>query len=162
MAVNPPKSRILPTYDGYSWRCGPALHPLKDIFSGRIWPLDPEDHILSQKLLVDISDDMFTSKNWPWQAKSTRPVLFSKHRFFLPVVKARGPHHCLTAFSPWRQCLFYCWSPWKSLYVADLHRPSSNPLVASDLHGNWGIAHPDPSFTPLLGPPPIDICLSSS
>ncbi len=37
--------------------CGQALNLPKDIFSVRICPIGPGDHMLSEKLLVDISID---------------------------------------------------------------------------------------------------------
>ncbi len=39
------------------------LNPLKDLFSTRIRPLDPVGNILSYKLLVNVSIDMFISEN---------------------------------------------------------------------------------------------------
>jgi hypothetical protein len=36
---------------------GAESYPTKEVFSIRICPLDPGDHMLSQKLLVDVGDN---------------------------------------------------------------------------------------------------------
>ncbi len=62
MVANFTESRIISRTAGWSWWCGLVVNPTEDIFSIRICPLDPEDHMLSQKLLIDISDQ-FTGRN---------------------------------------------------------------------------------------------------
>jgi hypothetical protein len=42
-----------------------TLNLPKFVFSRRIRPLDPEDHMLFQKLLVDVGIDMFDDENRP-------------------------------------------------------------------------------------------------
>ncbi len=68
MAANLPETGILPTAARWFLQCRPALNPPKDIFFIRIRPLAPGDHILSQKLLLDISVYTFASKNQPMVA----------------------------------------------------------------------------------------------
>jgi hypothetical protein len=46
----------------FRW-CGLALNPPKGVFSIQIHPLDLEEYMLSQKLLVDFSGDTSTGKN---------------------------------------------------------------------------------------------------
>ncbi len=53
MAANLPESRIPPITAGWSWHLGPALKPPKYVFSTRIHLLEPWNHMLSQKLLVE-------------------------------------------------------------------------------------------------------------
>ncbi len=65
MAADPPESRFPRITAGWSWRYGPELNPPKGAFSARILLLDLEDHVLSQKLLVDVDVDTFTSKTRP-------------------------------------------------------------------------------------------------
>ncbi len=64
MVANPLESRILATATGWSWWCGPVPNLLKNIFSIRICPLDPGDHMLSQMLLVGIGVNKFVGENW--------------------------------------------------------------------------------------------------
>jgi hypothetical protein len=44
------------------------MNQLKDVFSVRVHPLALGDHMLSQKLLVDVSIDTFASENLPLAA----------------------------------------------------------------------------------------------
>jgi hypothetical protein len=57
-----PESRIQPIVAGWSWQYGPVLNSPKYILSIRIRPLDLGDHMLSQKLLVDVDIDMFAGE----------------------------------------------------------------------------------------------------
>ncbi len=41
-----------------------VIHPLIDIFSVRMHPLDPGHHILSRKLLLDVGIDPYASRDW--------------------------------------------------------------------------------------------------
>jgi hypothetical protein len=61
MAANQPESRIPTRTAGWSWGCGPVLNPPEDILSIRTHPLDPGDHKLFLKLLVDIGTDSIPS-----------------------------------------------------------------------------------------------------
>jgi hypothetical protein len=47
------------------WVVFAVLNLQKDAFSVRIFPSAPEDHILSQKLLRDVSVCMFATENRP-------------------------------------------------------------------------------------------------
>jgi hypothetical protein len=60
VTANPPGSRIPLTTAGWSRHHGPALNLPKDVFSITIHPLGLGNHMLSQKLLVYVNDDMFT------------------------------------------------------------------------------------------------------
>jgi hypothetical protein len=65
MAANPPKARILPTAAKGFGRRRPALNPQKDVFSIRLRPSTLGDHMLSQKLLVDVGVFTFAGENRP-------------------------------------------------------------------------------------------------
>jgi hypothetical protein len=63
MEANPPKARIPQTAARQFWWCGPVLNLPKEVFSIRIRPLTLTEFMLSQKLLVDVGIDTFTSEN---------------------------------------------------------------------------------------------------
>jgi hypothetical protein len=63
MAATPLESEILLITSGWFWWCGPVLNPPEDIISIRMRLLDMVDHILSQKPLVNVGVDLFTSGN---------------------------------------------------------------------------------------------------
>jgi hypothetical protein len=65
MAANPPETGIPLTAAGQFLRCRPVLNPQKDAFSFRLRPLALMDHILSQKLLVDVGVYTFAGRNRP-------------------------------------------------------------------------------------------------
>ncbi len=92
MAANLPKTRISP------W-------PLTDLGCvGRRWihwrayfpsgyvPLDPGDHMLSQKLLVDVGIGMFAGKNRYWQRKSAAKSARTASFRLLAVTSGLGRH----------------------------------------------------------------------
>jgi hypothetical protein len=83
MVANLQESRIPPTTAGWSWQCGPALNPPK--FSIRIHPLDPGDHMLSQKLLVDIRVDPFAGRNQLGSLNWQNLPSYRLHSFFPPL-----------------------------------------------------------------------------
>jgi hypothetical protein len=45
------------------------MNPQKDVFSIRLRPSVSGDHMLSQKLLVDVGVFTFAGENWPSAAK---------------------------------------------------------------------------------------------
>jgi hypothetical protein len=65
MVANLPETGILPKVAEWFLRCRPALNLQKDVFSIRILPSAPRDHILSQKLLIDVGVYTFAGKNRP-------------------------------------------------------------------------------------------------
>jgi hypothetical protein len=65
MAANPPETRIPPTTAGWFLQCRPVLNPQKDVFAVRICPSALGDHMLSQKLLVEVGVYTFASENKP-------------------------------------------------------------------------------------------------
>jgi hypothetical protein len=141
MAANPPESRILPRNVGWPWRHGPALNPPDDLFCIKICPLNPGDHMLSQKLLVDVGTDPFGGGNNRSVPKSARPTLvLLTFDPFHPFAMASGSH-CLAAFSHWKPCFCCCWGPCKSTFVAVPCRALSDQLAANNLHGEWEPAH---------------------
>jgi hypothetical protein len=72
----------------------------KDVLSIRINPLGPADHILSQKLLTNVSVDSFTIGNWLLAAKFQRPAAHSARiASFHSFTAASGPCDRLIAFS---------------------------------------------------------------
>ncbi len=60
-----PKTRIPATAAKRFGRRRPALNPQKDVFSIRLRPLASGDHMLSQKLLVEVGFFTFAGENWP-------------------------------------------------------------------------------------------------
>jgi hypothetical protein len=52
------------------------LNPQEDVFSIRIRPSAPGEHMLSQQLLVDVGVYMFTGENQPW-CKPARSAVHS-------------------------------------------------------------------------------------
>jgi hypothetical protein len=62
MAANPLKIGITLTAGGrFKW-CRPMLDPPKDVFSVRLRPSGPVDYMLSEKILDNVSVDMFAGK----------------------------------------------------------------------------------------------------
>ncbi len=62
------RTRIPPTATELSWQGGAELNPLKDIFSITICPLGSVEHMLFQKLLVNVVVDLSAGRNWRWVA----------------------------------------------------------------------------------------------
>jgi hypothetical protein len=62
MVANLPETRIPPAAAGRFLLCRPALNPQKDTFSITIHPSASGDHMLSQKLFIDVSVYMFADK----------------------------------------------------------------------------------------------------
>ncbi len=99
MAANPLEFRILPTAAEWFWRSGAALNLPKDVFSVRICPLGPGDHMLSQNLLVNVGIDPFAMETASWRPKSTRSAPHSTGiTSFHPFAIEADPHRCLEAF----------------------------------------------------------------
>ncbi len=90
MTANPPETRLPPIAHGSFLRCRPMLNLQKDIFSIRIRSLAPGDHMLSQKLFVDVAFTYSLAKTCHRRCKSTRSATHS-----LALL--------LSAFSPWRE-----------------------------------------------------------
>jgi hypothetical protein len=65
MAANPPKTRIPPTAAKRFGRRRAALNLQKDVFSIRLRPSASGDHMLSQKLLVEVGFFTFAGENRP-------------------------------------------------------------------------------------------------
>jgi hypothetical protein len=65
MAANPPETGIPLTAAGWFLPSRQAPNPQKDVFSVRLCPSASGDHILSQKLLVDVGVYTFTGENRP-------------------------------------------------------------------------------------------------
>jgi hypothetical protein len=65
MVANPPKTGIPLTAAELFLRCRLVLNPQKDVFSVRLHPLAQGEHILSQKLLVDVGIYTFAGGNRP-------------------------------------------------------------------------------------------------
>jgi hypothetical protein len=85
------ESRIPQTAAGWFWLCGPTLNLPNDIFSIKICPLDPGDHMLSQKFLVEVNTGKFSGENWPLRPKYTIPTTYSACiASFLPFATASG------------------------------------------------------------------------
>ncbi len=63
------RNGIPPTAAKRFGRRRPALNPQKDVFYVRLRPSAWGDHMLSQKLLVDVSVFTFAGKNRPSAAK---------------------------------------------------------------------------------------------
>jgi hypothetical protein len=90
MAVSLPVSRIPPATAMWSRRCRQTLNQQK-VFFARIHPLDPGDHMLSQKLLVDINVNMFANGNrllvnpqgLPHLLSTSLPYLQAHDSFFI-------------------------------------------------------------------------------
>ncbi len=141
MAATPLESRILLITSGWFWWCGPVLNPLEYIISIRMRLLDMGDHILSQKRLVNVGIDMFTSGN---------PFLLTKicktcpHCAYIPSFRTfavvSGPHCCLAAFSDWKPCFCYCWVGFQIFVCCYPTQRSEWCFV--NLHGGWETAHP--------------------
>jgi hypothetical protein len=75
------------------------LYLPKDVFFARICHLYPEDHMRSQKRLVEFSIDKFAGGNRLLMAKSARSVDHSaRTALFHPFAIASGPSDHLTAF----------------------------------------------------------------
>ncbi len=123
--------------------CGLALNTPKDIFSMRIYPLDPGEHILSQKLLFGVGVDMFASRNGRRKPK-LQDCSFPLHRFFLPIRPSVGPCHCWNSFSPSKTIflLLLDLDPRKSSYGSILLRALSMDSLASDFYSDGASAHP--------------------
>jgi hypothetical protein len=68
MAANPPKARIAPTAAERFGRRRLALNPQKDVFYVRLRPSVWGDHMLSQKLWVDVGNYTFAGGNQPLAA----------------------------------------------------------------------------------------------
>jgi hypothetical protein len=97
MVANPLESRILPTAARWFGQCRPALSPLKGVFLLGIHHLGPGDHMLSQKLLVEVGVEMFAGL---WPPKSARTAALSAPiASFCPFAVESGPRRHLTAFS---------------------------------------------------------------
>jgi hypothetical protein len=132
MVANRQESRIPPRTACKSWQFRPALNLPEVVFSTRIHPPEPGDHMLSQKFLVDVSLDPFTCVNRLSVAKSARPILILL-ALLLSAPLPWGQVHTvvLGAFLLWNHCS--CWGPRKSSYIAILCRALSDQLAASDL-----------------------------
>ncbi len=101
MLANPLESRIPSTAAGWSWWCGPALNPLNDVHFTKINPLDPGDHMLSQKRMVDAGVDAFTPAKTSYRrSQSTEQAAHSTEiASFHPLAVTRGLRHRFTAIS---------------------------------------------------------------
>ncbi len=62
MAANSLESRILPTPAGRSLVVWTGEKPVEICIFARIHPLDPRDHMLFEKLQVDVGADLFTGQ----------------------------------------------------------------------------------------------------
>jgi hypothetical protein len=81
--------------------CGPALNPLNDVYFTKINPLDPGDHMLSQKHLVDAGIDTFPlAKTSHRRSQSTIQAAHSTEiASFHPLAVATGLRHRFKAIS---------------------------------------------------------------
>ncbi len=139
IAADQPESRIPPTTAGWTLWCRPALNLPKDIFYIRIRPLDPGDNIMSQKLLVHIGIDLFVGRIHLWQ---DMPLILLT-LLFLPLVCCVRPTPSFSSFFTLKTSLL-SWDPRKSSSGAFLCTARSDELVLSNVHGNYGSAHPAP------------------
>jgi hypothetical protein len=88
MATNPPETGIPLAAAGRFLRYRPALNPQRDIFSVRLRPSASGDHMLSQKLLVDVGVYTFAGR---------KPAFGSVKPLDLPLIPLTL---VLSAFSP--------------------------------------------------------------
>ncbi len=77
--------RILKRAAGRSWQCGPVLNPQEDVFSIKISPMDSEDYMLSQKLLIYVR-----MTHLPW-----KPAIGSLSTQDLPLIVLGSLLSCL-------------------------------------------------------------------
>ncbi len=79
MAANAPESRIPPTTARWSGRCGPALNPLRGIFSIRLHPLGPGHHMMLQYLKA-------LGRRRHWHICRWKPAIGNLHPGNLPLI----------------------------------------------------------------------------
>ncbi len=124
-----------PGHVGWHWICRKAYFPscgprgphavTKVLGKCQRWPVHRQEPAFGCENLQDL-------------------LSFCLHRSFCPFAMASDPCYRLAAFSLWKPHLYYCWGPCESLYVDVPRRSLSNAFMASDLHGDWAIAHPQP------------------
>ncbi len=100
MVANPPESRLLLRTAGVVLVVSTGAKSAEDIFSVRICPLEPGDHKLSQKLVVNVGINPFASENRLSAAEIPETCSHSASIAAIrPLVVMSGPRYHLGAFS---------------------------------------------------------------